>query len=154
MANQNEDKLAPNTINWRIWSTAESVRNREPSVMAVAETCLAPILYLWLAFHVGWLLPLYVAIAVAPFVLLRSDKSVALGVKWVQRLQYVGWGTQRFSLQLVPSYMPAWIAAVSVMLGVFVFNTVIIFKFWGAPFSEGHAIQSTAVLCGISSFLL
>ena len=52
--------------------------------MAIAETVFAVIFYLWVALLIGALLPLYVAVAAAPLVLLRSDESVALGLRWFQ----------------------------------------------------------------------
>jgi hypothetical protein len=127
MANHNQE-APPNTTSWRIWSTAESVRNRQPSVMAVAETCLAPIFYLWLALHVGWLLPLYVAAAVAPFVLLRSDESVALGVKWASNIDS----------DHPPNSPPRWM-----ILGLFFVLAsywLVVIAFWGPPFSALVAV--------------
>ena len=67
---------------WCFWSTAESVRNRDLSVTALLETIVAVGLYLWVSTRFGLLLPLYIAVAAAPFVLLRSEDSVALGLRW------------------------------------------------------------------------
>jgi hypothetical protein len=108
--------------------------------MAIAETCFAPVFYLWLTFHVGWLLPLYIAAAIAPFVLLRSDKSVALGVKWALRLDRdepsEALSNRWFALgaAAIASY---WLLAIA---------------FWSPPFPVGHAIQSAAILGAVLLF--
>jgi hypothetical protein len=54
-----------------------------PSVTAILETIIAVPLYWWIALQTGWVLPLLISVAVAPFVLLRSEQSVALGVTWL-----------------------------------------------------------------------
>jgi hypothetical protein len=72
----------PEQKSWCWWSTHESIQNEVPSVTAIFETMIAVLLYWWIALQVGVLWPLLVSAAVAPMVLLRSDQSVALGIKW------------------------------------------------------------------------
>jgi hypothetical protein len=68
---------------WCWWSTHETIQNEVPSVTAILETIIAVPLYWWIALQTGWVLPLLISVAVAPFVLLRSEQSVALGVTWL-----------------------------------------------------------------------
>jgi len=70
---------------WRFWSTRDSIEHDAPSVSAVIETLLAVPAFWWLAGTVGFYLPLMISMAVAPFVLLRSDESVNLGLRWFLR---------------------------------------------------------------------
>lgn len=130
----------PAATRWRLWSTKDSIRSREPSIMAVIESCLAPVLYLWLASYVGWLLPLYVAVAVAPFVLLRTENSVALGVKWASALEVNDDPQPDPSLRGVAALALGWLAI-----------SLIVFYLWAPPISNG-AVQASAILAGI--FLL
>jgi len=67
---------------WLFWSTRDSIEHDVPSIAAIIETALAAPLFWWLAGHVGFYLPLLISMAVAPFVLLRSDESVKLGLRW------------------------------------------------------------------------
>jgi hypothetical protein len=67
---------------WKFWSPPESIASETPSVMAIAETVLAIGAYWYYAIHFNNYLPLIIGAAIAPLVLLRSDKSVALGVRW------------------------------------------------------------------------
>jgi hypothetical protein len=67
---------------WVWWSTHETIANEKPSVTAVVETIVAVPVYWWIALHVGLVLPLLISAAVAPLVLLRSEQSVARGVRW------------------------------------------------------------------------
>src|SRR5262245_50955677 len=72
---------------WKFWSTPESIESETPSVMAIVETVIAVCLYWYYAMHFDSYLPLMISIAVAPLVLLRSDESVALGVKWFRAFE-------------------------------------------------------------------
>jgi hypothetical protein len=68
---------------WVWFSTHETIQNEVPSVTAILETIIAVPLYWWIALHTGLVLPLLISAAVAPFVLLRSDASVELGLKLI-----------------------------------------------------------------------
>ncbi len=70
-----------------MWSTADSIRNGQPSVMAVIESCIAVTLYFWLALHLETLVFLYIAALIAPAVLLRSEESVETGLRWFDRFE-------------------------------------------------------------------
>jgi len=80
-------KGRPQNRTWCIWSTAESVQNEVPSVMAIFETAVAVPLYWWIALRLGALLPLLIGIVAAPLVLLRSEASVAHGMRWFRRYE-------------------------------------------------------------------
>jgi len=66
-----------------VWkSTAESRAARLPSVLALSETLICVAIYwmLWLQFGVTW--HHWLIVIATPLVLLRSEQSKALGVKW------------------------------------------------------------------------
>ena len=71
---------------WCWWSTHETIQNEVPSVTAILETIIAVPLFWWIARRVGVIAPLLISAAVAPLVLLRSDASVALGLKLIDQL--------------------------------------------------------------------
>ena len=72
---------------WLWWSTAESVKAGVPSVFAIIETMLAVMVYWMIAWRYGTYWPLLLSAIIAPLVLLRSEESVALGVKWWARIE-------------------------------------------------------------------
>ena len=76
-------------INWCFWSTTESIQKDVPSVTAIIETLIAVPLYWWIALQVGMLPSLLIGLAVAPLVLLRSEESVALGLKWLLAFEHM-----------------------------------------------------------------
>jgi hypothetical protein len=72
---------------WCFWSTTETIQNEVPCVTAILETLIAVPLYWWIALRIGVIQPLLVSVLIAPLVLLRSEESVALGVRWCLRLE-------------------------------------------------------------------
>ena len=64
------------------WSTEETVRARIWSALAIFEVVLAVAAYWAFAAYFGTFVPILVSALFAPLLLLRSDQSVALGVKW------------------------------------------------------------------------
>jgi hypothetical protein len=78
-------------IRWRIWSTEASIRNRQPSIMAFAETIVAVLFYVCLASLTGFLFPLYFTVALAPLVMMRSEESIAFGVRMFRSIEETGW---------------------------------------------------------------
>ena len=80
------EQSPPRPPRWMFWSSRESIENGVPSAMAIVETVLAVSAYWFFAIHYQTYAPLLLGIAVAPLVLLRSDTSVALGVRW-----FLGW---------------------------------------------------------------
>src|SRR5882672_4302532 len=65
-----------------LYSTPPSVRARWPSILACLEVAIAVALYWWIALHFDTQKHLWVSICVAPLLLLRSEESTALGIKW------------------------------------------------------------------------
>jgi hypothetical protein len=59
--------------------------------MAIIETALAVAFYWWVAVKFDAYLPLAVSIAIAPLVLLRSEQSTKLGVKWFTAWEMSFW---------------------------------------------------------------
>src|ERR1043166_2827902 len=66
------------------WSTQDSVRNGTPSALACFEVFAAVSGYWFIAIYFETFTHLWVSICVAPLLLLRSDQSISLGVKWFQ----------------------------------------------------------------------
>jgi len=69
---------------WTWWSTRDSINNDVPSVTAIMETLIAVAAYWSIAVYFETYLPLLVSVAVAPLVLLRSNPSIADGLKWFE----------------------------------------------------------------------
>ena len=67
---------------WKFWSTPESIASETPSIMAIVETVAAVGAYWYYAIHFENYAPLIISVAIAPLVLLRSDDSITLGVRW------------------------------------------------------------------------
>src|SRR5262245_34242413 len=63
-------------------SSKESVANGEVSALAIIETLLAITLVFFLSLRFNTLRWLSVAMFVSPLLLLRTEKSTALGIKW------------------------------------------------------------------------
>ena len=70
----------------RLVSTPESVRQNEPSVLAIAETILACGFSFWLALRYGTWWHVAVGASIAPFLLLRTDSSCELGLVTFNRI--------------------------------------------------------------------
>lgn len=73
-------KLAPKR--WVFFSTRESVENNIPSLAALIETFLAVAAYWAASIYFETYLLMIASVIVAPLVLLRSDASVILGIRW------------------------------------------------------------------------
>jgi len=86
---------APTARSWVFWSTRNSINGEIPSVTAIIETILAVSFYWWVAINFETYLLLLMSVAVAPLVLLRSDESVALGVKWFMHWEKNQWRDTR-----------------------------------------------------------
>jgi len=68
------------SIRWH--STVESAEKLEFSVLAAVESVCAVSLSLWVAWYFQTYTHLVVAIGLAPLLLLRTDESTRLGLKW------------------------------------------------------------------------
>ena len=67
-------------------SSRESVRQGEPSVLAIVETLVATGISLWIAVRLGTVTHIVIGAGIAPFLLLRTDESAALGIsalRWI-----------------------------------------------------------------------
>ncbi len=80
---------------WVFWSTREGIENNVPSFTAILETVAAVPLYWWVAVHFETYGMLLFALVAAPMVLLRSDKSVALGRDWFLAWEKNVWNDRR-----------------------------------------------------------
>jgi hypothetical protein len=110
--------IEPTTLpKWVFWSTRKSIDNEVPSITAILETIIAVPLYWWFAIHFETYLPLLVSVAVAPLVLLRSDESLALGVKWFSAWERSGWRASLASRREDPKALRRSFAAFGFLLG-------------------------------------
>jgi len=69
------------------WSSRESINKQVPSVTAVIETIVATSVYLYAAIYSELYWTLIASAIAAPLVLLRSEESVSLGIKWFSKWQ-------------------------------------------------------------------
>ena len=69
-----------------VWYTAQEGRDGDKiSVVACMEVILSVAAYWWIAWYYDTYAHLLVSICLAPLVLLRSDESVELGLRWYER---------------------------------------------------------------------
>ncbi len=66
------------------WSTNKSVADGVPSVLAALEVVFAVAAYWAIAIYFETTTHLWVSICVAPLLLLRSEQSIAVGVRWYE----------------------------------------------------------------------
>ncbi|MBR0950330.1 hypothetical protein [Bradyrhizobium canariense] len=84
-------QFIPSATSWldkrgaALYSTRRSVRSLKPSLLACIELSFAVGLYWWIAIHFDTQKHLWVSICIAPLLLLRSQESVALGVRLFRR---------------------------------------------------------------------
>jgi len=74
------EQSSAKSIRW--YSTVESAENLEFSVLAVLESICAVSLSLWLTWYFQSYTHVIVAIVLAPLLLLRTEESTQLGLKW------------------------------------------------------------------------
>ena len=74
------EQSSAKSIRW--YSTVESAENLEFSVLAVLESICAVSLSLWLTWYFRSYTHVIVAIVLAPLLLLRTEESTRLGLKW------------------------------------------------------------------------
>lgn len=76
---------------WFVWLSDRNSFNADiPSVTGIFETIIVVAAYWYAAFYWGTYWPLFVGAAVMPLVLLRSDASVAMGLKLFERWEKAG----------------------------------------------------------------
>jgi hypothetical protein len=80
---------------WVFWSTRETINDGVPSVTSIIETVIAVPLYWWISVYFETYLPLLIAATMAPLVLLRSDESTSLGIKWFIEFQKYSWDSKQ-----------------------------------------------------------
>lgn len=81
-------KNEPKLCGWRWYSTVESAANLEFSILAAVESVCAVSLALWLAWYFQTYTHLVVAVLVAPLLLLRTEESTELGLRWFGMFQH------------------------------------------------------------------
>jgi hypothetical protein len=69
----------------RLWSTQESARQGEPSLLAILETLAAMGTSVWIGVHFHMWIHVIVGFCVAPFLMLRTDASCEQGLRWFKR---------------------------------------------------------------------
>jgi hypothetical protein len=70
---------------WVWWCNEESIAAGKFSVLAIVETVAAVGVWWWLAMHFNWSIFSFIALFAAPVLLLRSEESIADGVKILSR---------------------------------------------------------------------
>ncbi len=83
MSDEEPHSTSP-TRKWVWRCTDESIAAGQVSVLAVVETLLVVIGYWALVWYYDWPWPMLISLLAAPMLLLRSEQSVALGVRWLQ----------------------------------------------------------------------
>ncbi len=128
-----------------VWhSTSESVKGNTFSVLALAEVLISVGAYWALAVWLQSQTHLWVSIIVAPLLLLRSEPSTALGVKWFDN--YVD------ASPLTPKQVMAspvfWVASVAASL-----STALVAYALSKTFLSGHESWATVLLGCVVGYL-
>ncbi len=81
-------------------SSEESAQNAEPSVLAIVETIIAMAISLWIAMYFDTVTHIIIGACLAPFLLLRTDASDRLGMRfwlkvWGYSILLIGQGLNR-----------------------------------------------------------
>src|SRR5436190_1390126 len=66
----------------RVWSTPQSVRLGEPTLLAILETLGAMAISAWLGVRFGTWKHVLIGFCIAPFLLLRTDASSERAIQW------------------------------------------------------------------------
>jgi len=140
----------PEAPKWVFWSTRDSINNDIPSITAIIETALAVPIYWWIAIHFETYLPLLISIVVAPLVLLRSDESVALGVRWFEQWENTYWERREHADQPELGLRRLVMIAAGLELLIFLFTPYLVPSFL-IPNFEGHKIFWSGFVIGIIS---
>ena len=70
----------------RLYSTPESVRAGEVTVLAIVETVIAVTIAIYIASRRNTLMHIAIAASIAPFLLLRTNDAVEMGIKWFGKM--------------------------------------------------------------------
>lgn len=118
-----------------MWSTPESVQQRELSLLAIVETLCAMAAYVWIGVRFGTWWHVWTAAAIAPFMLLRTDDSISRGWRYFVYL--------RGTLAIWPK----------TTLGVTFVGIVALSSLVGLS-SEGWLMTSVFILLGVNALPL
>lgn len=136
----------PKDRSWVWASTDESIEKGQISVLSVVETFLAVGLYIWLAFHFErqwWLLITAVA---APIILLRSEDSKVLGLKWLSYYkQDVSWSEFSIIKRIILIFSPLTLA--SLIFIPLIYDKLFFIKIWLWLFLLLMFLASTLIFC-------
>jgi hypothetical protein len=80
----------------RLHSTAESVKAREVTVLAIVETVVAVGLTILTAFKRDTLLYFAISVLLAPFLLLRNEYSYNTMVLWLKKIDNITYNIDNF----------------------------------------------------------
>lgn len=147
-------ELAPRQRGWTWYSTVESTEAGVVSVLAIVETIAASAIYAWIVWRFGTL-HLAVSACVAPFLLLRTSRSVSLALRWfhwVFKSKFVEQGSSRGARRVLPKGTKAWVLSLGVLgiIGIILIGTGVIMSLssnWGDDGLLLISILSTCFYC-------
>lgn len=122
----------------RLWSTRESVRDGEPTLLAMAETLFSMAAYAWIGVHFGTWWHLWTAAALAPLMLLRTDESCEWGWRIAGHMRASIWARSKLLVTILA-------LLASVLIG-----NVILRALGHAPFAL--AVMVAALVSGLAAF--
>ena len=102
-----EPSTGPRQRGWVWYSTPKSATARTVSVLALVETLAAVGIYIWIA--VSWgTLHLLIAACVTPFLLLRTEESIKLGLKFSTKYLLIVYPYYRFLQDMLMKHRTVW----------------------------------------------
>lgn len=101
-----------------VWSsTDESVSTNTVSILACIEVAVAVTAYWAIAIHFETFTHLWVSICAAPLLLLRSERSIALGVNWFERYFDRSEDLERASYSEIARSIEFWVGLLVAAIG-------------------------------------
>lgn len=136
-----------------VWSsTKDSARQGKISLLACLETLLAAAFYWTAAIFFETTIPLLVSICIAPLLLLRSEQSVALGLKWFQ--EYVDSGMMSlWSSGATPLKSIRFWCSVLLAVAINGLASLLFFKYFVDPIVATGSITLIAAVSLLSGYL-
>lgn len=140
-------------------STAASVKHGIPSLLAAAEVVVAVSFYWAIALAFETQAHLWMSVVVAPLLLLRSDASVALGIRWFEQFVHYGFSQtpgeaiRKVQLWIAVALAAAAVPILTLLLAHFLLNGTEPWRAVGLGFLIAYLVTQagTAIVLGIAA---
>lgn len=101
---------------WLLLSTRDSIAKDILSLTSIIESIISIPLYVWIAYQYSIFWSLLIAVIVAPLVLLQSEQSIALGLRWFARFERLQSGRLRKNKKPMKGYVIVLLAVDTIVI--------------------------------------